>query len=355
MFIFRSIIRTYDIKLVHIIGTEVCLAMTNSRESEQRQHLSISTYAYNTIKNDSLIFKGDENYSGFINKLAYDLDRIDNFKKELTTDCKALYSKIKNLGKGKTLKIRLSNDLWDALYDEEWPNTEPYVTQGMYIKTVIEEYAAKSFYEREKQYFQDKISVIENAINSNSLLRVTYTSYEKGTTKKITESFKPYRISKEHEANYLYLIGLSKREDNTDYTIVSERLSRINVTPRSGSGRLKSEEKLEIENKILTVSVPYLIGAPMEFTIRLTPIGVNLYNSLYHLRPMYDSFDKATGVMTFNHIAERQFMNYFFNFGKDMEVISPKSTKEKLQNKYKEAYESYNCDTKRIGLHRTSF
>ena len=339
MFIFRGIFCEFDIKSVHIIGTEASLVMTNSRESEQRQHLSISTYAYNTIKNDSLIFKGDENYSGFINKLAYDLDSIENFKKELTTDCKALYSKIKNHGKGKTLKIRLSNDLWDALYDEEWPNTEPYVTQGMYIKTVIEEYAAKSFYER------DKISVIENAINSSSLLRVTYTSYEKGTTKKITESFKPYRISKEHEANYLYLIGLSKREDNTDYTIVSERLSRINVTPRSGSGRLKSEEKLEIENKILTVSVPYLIGAPMEFTIRLTPLGVNLYNSLYHLRPMYDSFDKATGVMTFNHITERQFMNYFFNFGKDIEILSPISTKEKLKNKYKEAYESYNGDT----------
>ena len=344
-----------------------------STGSEQRQHIVLSPYAYNIICNDSLSFTGKANVSGFINKLIensivnyfeylvdVEEERIKNElgKKKLSEEEKTIIHKIAVAHKdsiihpkekykgGITKKIRLNEKAFKALYSEKWAGykEENDITPGEYIKVIVEDYARRSLFQREAIFYKDLIDKIELYANLTSKdNRVLYFSL---TSSKNCFFFKPYRISKEYEANYHYLIGLSKMEGTDEYLPVPVRLSRIRdleVRNSAGSGRLTKAEKDEIEKMIEKRGVPYMRTGTNTYKVYITADGMNMYNGIYEQRPIYDKKepnDDGSCIMTIT-ATDMQITNYFFQFRGKAYIISPEETKNRLKEWYQDGLDAF--------------
>lgn len=338
------------------------------KETEKRQHLNLSKFAYETVLNDSLTFMGKKNVSGFINKIVEN-SKTDNLevlasveeqriKDELGTKISAIEQAVINeiaeahknsiirpkesYPKEVALKIRLNLKLSDELSENNWDGEKNGILLGEYIKLLIEQYARKTIYEREEIFYKKTIEKINNYIDLIP---------EKKTILQITQDnnkylFKPYRISEKYEANYHYLIGLSQKEGGKDFKIASFRLSRIkDIDSRSMlSGRITKEERAAIDNEIAKRGVPYLLTPTHNYVIRLTKAGMGMYNNMYHQRPVYEKCEENKEDHTFTMYitaTDRQITNYFFNFGKEAYIVSPKKTREAMLRRFHEAAESY--------------
>lgn len=353
----------------------------NPQCPEGRQHISLSNYAYSIVMSDSQTFMGTINYSGFINRivlnsmlesfdeLEYEEDeRINNEitkyakpgRKTLITDsereviCKIAMAhrnyqlaSFAQYSKDVPLKIRLNKELHEILYPlhADWSGIKYNISQGDYIKSLIEEYARKTVFNRESIYFkktlEDLDALLDSAKDDKKRLLLTLTNGSRFI-------IKPYRISYDYEADYHYIVGMGAKEGTKDFVPASYRISRIEkIAPRSmssGSGKITEKEKKTIEQKIKDNGISYILGESVEHIIKLTSNGMNMYNSIFHQRPTYDQIQKGDNgsyIMTFT-ATNRQITNYFFTFANEAEIISPKETREWIQNRYKSAYDSYN-------------
>lgn len=341
---------------------------------EQRQHINISQYAYDVIISDSQTFLGKTNISGFINRIVLNLgedffntiaskeedritDELISFKKSgrsknLSDEEKQMVHTIAlshlqktvshnmSYPKDVTIKIRLQNELYEDLYSDpdEWIGSQFGISQSQYIKAIVEYYARNTFYRREGIFFKELINLIQNN-NNACLLRITL---QNGRSYIV----KPYRLSYEYEADYHYLIGLAKSSsDQENYQPASWRLARIkDIKLRStGSAKITQKEQKQLEKIIKDNGVNYILGKTTEFVIRLTSTGMDMYNTIFHSRPQYDSL-KPNGDGTFTMMitaSERQITNYFFTFGKEAQIVSPESTRDWVIKRYKESIEGY--------------
>lgn len=304
---------------------------------EQRQHLNLSQYAFDVVQNDALTFMGKINNSGFICRILYNcgesyFDGVD--------------IKNKSYGKDVTLKIRLNNDVVNDYYpaDGKWFGAKNKITQGGYIKALIEDYARKPFFDRESIFYKQTINTINTHIdNSNSNKGILPIIYQDGNKYYI----KPYRLSYDYEAQYHYVICMSTRDPNDAMRPASFRLTRIkDIKPpvtSYGAGSIKSKEIKELERRIKENGVPYIFGEAMDYLVRLTPTGLDMYNSIFHQRPIYQTLEiNEDGYYYLSfHITERQITNYFFQFGKDATILSPEKTKLTIRDRLKEALTSY--------------
>ena len=348
----------------------------NSISPEQRQHVNLSQYAYDVIRNDSINFLGKLNISGFINTIienskveSFDdmslmeeeriLQELSESKTTLSaTELKALHKiaeahrnklilSYKKYPKDKALKIRLNNKLHEEFYpsDSKWHGLEFGITQGEYIKTIVEEYARKTYYERECVFYKSRIDELtKNIASLDSEKRILSITMKND----VKYYCKLYRMSENYETHYHFLIGLFAKDGSTDYKIASIRLSRIaEIKSRGrslGSGKLTHSEIKKIENRIKESNIPYIIGEPKDFVIQLTSKGMILYDFKYSQRPIYDELivDKQNDKFTMKIFAtERQITNYFIGFGKEAIVLSPSETKNWICEKYSEAAVAY--------------
>ncbi len=311
--------------------------------SEQRQHINLSQYAYDVILNDSLTLMGQKNISGFINLILSNCEETYYTDKSLNT--RAPYPK------DITLKVRLRNDIYDEYYPVtgEWAGARLNISQGELIKAIIEDYSRLPFFDRESIFYKRIIESINNHISlpdNKGILPIHMIDGRKFY-------IKPYRISSDYEAPFHYLICLSSIEHNGDYRPASIRISRItkidNQVTSYGTGIIKIKERKELERRIKENGVPYIIGDLQEFKIRLTPQGLDMYNTIFHQRPMYDTItrDNNSFILVF-HSTERQIENYFFPFAKEALILSPESTQNWMSTRYKEACESYNNSLGRV-------
>ena len=308
---------------------------------EQKQHVSISQYAYDILVNDSHTFMGKKNLSGFISIIVsnYGFKYFENQRYEEEID------RISS-GKNKSFKIRLRDELYYELYPTKstWIGAKYHIRQGEFINGIIEDYARKSFFDRESIFYKDKIDAINLHVDSNNSKKGIL-SIELDTCKKVY--VKPYRLSMAFEAPYHYLICLSSFEPERGYIPVSIRLSRIKSISRSlssyVSGKITKEQRDDLERRIKNNKVPYIMGEVKKFIIKLSQDGMIMYNSIFHQRPMYDEIkDNNDGTVTLViNSTERQVTNYFYQFGEDAVVIFPQSTACAMYEKYKRAFESY--------------
>ena len=348
---------------------------------EQRQHINLSQYAYDIVENDSINFIGVKNISGFINTVIAN-SKVDSFDDLLLIEEERIFEELSdylrsgstykpteselktikkiaaahrfhNLNvsrkypKDVTLKIRLNNKLHSELYpdDSEWEGERYSVSQGEYIKLLIEEYARKPYFQRESVFYKKEIEELNNYISiSDSDRRILSISLKDG--RKL--NCKLYRLSEEYETHYHYLIGLFKEETSTEYDIASIRLSRIadfKFRGRSlGSGKITQNDEKKILNRIKESSIPYLKGIPAQYIVKLTPLGMVMYDYNYSRRPVYkDIHDNHDGTFTMIIKAtERQIKNYFFAFGKEAEILSPDEMRIWMNEKYNVAADAYN-------------
>ena len=75
-----------------------------------------------------------------------------------------------------------------------------------------------------------------------------------------------------------------------------------------------------------------------------------MYNSIFHLRPIFDSSKRnLDGNLEITITAtEKQIRDYFFRFGKDAHIVSPEISRFAFLEEYNKATESYKLEEQNI-------
>lgn len=336
--------------------------------ADYKQHLNLSTYAFEVIQNDIRSFMEKPSLSGFINKVleeyieiaeasisrAYgkkmddlsdmlrdipnsdDKEKIINILSEKYRD--DLISISNNYPREQYVKFRLNKHNFNLLFENDCPEEQYYDSQGKYIKAIVEEYSRKTPLEREAIFFCDRIAYIQSCIDSGNLLRIN-------SRNNWTYEVKPYRIQSDTSALYHYLIGIASSPADRDKApkIASFRISflrEISMRPKSyKSGRITNEEKELIEKQVQSKGVQFLLGENQEIRVRLSNKGKKMYDTQLHLRPITSRVD-ADGTYVF-FCTPSQIEYYFFKFGSDAEILFPEELRIRFQNKYKDALNKY--------------
>jgi len=349
----------------------------------QRQHINLSRYALDVITQDSLEFMGQENTSGFINRIIENFYEtaaasisleLERYQQYLSTTllsnmsaeaaAPAIESLVNQrryeLSAGITeyprqvpLKIRLNNTIYDLLYPSDfspWPEHEFYPAPYAYLKALLEEYSRKPLYNREAIYYKNHIDIISNELSriptQRRLLSVKYMSKAGHVENYIV---KAYQLTSPVDSTYHYLVGLSTPANSKSKTYVPAtfRISRIEsirpCAPSLGSGKITQIQLAELQDAIRTKGISFLIDHTETIRVQLTERGLQMFRSILHLRP--DIFGTETcesghTVLTFK-CTQSQIKYYFFRFGKEAKILHPKALANEFKKKYQQAYSFY--------------
>lgn len=343
---------------------------TDDMYREARQHLNLSYTAYDVIELDKAAFLPKASRNRILNlvlslyresadasiamacdayqeKLEQELkDLPDTSEKEALiaklreTRCAELIQSASAYPAGTAFKFQLDKENYAYFKVRQGQDTERAYngSVGQYIKAIIEEYARKPLVEREKIIYGEWIDQIEYAIAEHRILKLTLKSgwrYE----------VKPYCICTDPGYNYNYLVGLSKTQDRIMQKQVSafrlSNISKMRVTSRSS--RLKAEEKKTIEDKLRSAGVQFLLQETDSICIRLTAKGKRMYDTQLHLRPPFLSQNEnPDGTWEYEFMCTPlQVQYYFFKFGADAEILSPKELRDSFKTQYAKALERY--------------
>lgn len=237
----------------------------------------------------------------------------------------------------------LNEDNYKAFKERSDFRYSCYKTLSQYLKCILEDYASLSYLEREKNFFHEQYLIAEQAIINEILLEVT-------TQNNHTFRIYPYSLDTDALSTRLYLTGMSKPKHISNTTKEKypasfriPRLKKIKLvqTRKNGelvgrNGKLTKNEKLEIKSAISTRKIQFLVGNEEKICIRLTTQGIEMYKSLLYMRPQFDPKESTDHEFVF-YCTEYQAEFYFFKFGKEVEILSPNSLREKFKKAYKEA------------------
>jgi hypothetical protein len=340
---------------------------------DQKQHINLSEYAWDTINNDVSLFiisKGlRNNISGFLNtifqnyyefakasisfrleeksleiKNILDKDTFIKYPSNLKEDLLKsilknyqydLLNYVENLPKGLGKKFRINNNSYDILeLDDDCRLYNNIV--GKYLKGIFEEYASLSFTKRELIYFRGIVDQVELSIKLNVKMYITLDNNR-------IFLISPLRIQNDNYANYNYLIceATSMDEPEKKPSFATFRLSRIKKARvlKSKRSTFTSQKKKEIEQVIKEKGVQFLSLESNIIKVRLNERGIRKYNSQIYLRPKLIEIENDN-VFIFD-CTELQIIYYFFKFGEDAVVLSPKRLVDSFRNNYRNALINY--------------
>lgn len=236
--------------------------------------------------------------------------------------------KVKGYPKSVHKQFRVNNENYNYL-----KNCSEEVYYGnydieKYFKAVIEEYADKPFFEREKIYYKKRIDKIEEAIANKAKIWIKV-----GERRDVVS---PYRVQENKEQTYNYLIAIHDDKRTCCYRL--SNLEDFDIDYGSHT-IINSKTKKIIENDIAKKGVEFLTDDVRFIKVKLSPAGEKYYKSRLHLRPEYIK-NINDNVYIFNCTA-RQAEYYFFNFGEDAIIIEPTELADKMKKRYQNAYNEY--------------
>ena len=259
-----------------------------------------------------------------------------------------LREKSTSYAKGKGEKFRLNQENFSYLTDEDSECQEElfYSSIGQYLKALFEEYASLTHLQREAVYYRSVLETIQQAFDSNSAVRVTH-------VRGFQFEFQPYRVLSDLSSTYHYLIGYSTPLNmDIDYDVTNQpvpcrarpatmRISNIADAKvvRRKSGKLTARQKEELKTILNDNGPQFMADDTHEIHVRLTPDGISRYNYQLALRPEYTKIIEPD-IYVFR-CSERQIEYYFFNFGKDAEILKPENLRKHFARRYREAAEGY--------------
>ena len=143
------------------------------------------------------------------------------------------------------------------------------------------------------------------------------------------------------------MIGLSKNmyELDAEERIVSFRLTNLassdaQVEVFQQKKALTRDEKFEIEERIRKNGVQYLVSQETErIKVRFHAGGEEMYRKKLHLRPV--CVEKTEDNIYIFDCSERQAANYFFAFGRNVEILAPEKLRQDFLTGYQRAYNLY--------------
>lgn len=349
------------------MGTE----NSSNEYQEARQHLSLSAAAWAVLQDDRQDFGGGRSWAGILNYVFAEYrDKADASISVAVERRRAQYEEklvgvaapavrkavlealladyteelIKKAAKNgatppdkESFKFRLDRD--NYAFREQWldsPDAQYYGGRfSRYLRAVLEEYAAKTVYQREAIYFDPQMRLIQAAAANGELLRIrmkTGSSFE----------VRPYGVLGDRQETYHYLVGFSRpdgtREPEKPYNFRLSNIVKLEVSFRR-SGRLTEKERTDIESSIRGKGVQFLAQQRETIRIRLTEKGRQDYGRQLHLRP---ATVKRVAVddglyrweYTF-YCTEFQAKAYFLKFCGKAKVVEPQSLRDTLAQEYR--------------------
>lgn len=350
---------------------------------ENKQRINLSHQAYMVLTQDYEQFRTAQSVSGFYNEIIsrympqakatnavemqlvkeewnkiLSLVRDQELKEKLLKKLEKEYLAKKKLavqksphGKGTSFTIRLNNENFEKLYGKEAAiEMAVYDRPSQYIKEILEEFARLPGSRREAFYLQDLIGQLASEAHKRDFQQAGTISHHNiiGITLRGRRYFvRPYKILSDTEQAHLYLIGLSKNmyELDAEERIVSFRLTNLassdaQVEVFQQKKALTRDEKLDIEERIRKNGVQYLVSQESErIKVRFHAGGEEMYRKKLHLRPI--CVEKTEDNIYIFDCSERQAANYFFAFGRNVEILAPEKLRQDFLTGYQRAYNLY--------------
>lgn len=350
------------------MGTE----NSSNEYQEARQHLSLSDAAWAVLQDDRQDFGGGRSWAGILNYVfAMYRDKADasvsvavsRRREQLEEQLGGVVSPAardavldrlmevyagelaeKAMSDGavaqqkEVFKFRLDRD--NYAFREQWldsPDAARYYGNrfSRYLRAVLEEYAAKTVYQREEIYFSQWITLILGAMEGSSLLWV---ELQNGNAYEV----RPYGVLGDRQETYHYLVGLSRpdgtREPEKELIFRLSKIVKLDVSFRR-SGRLTEKERTDIESSIRGKGVQFLLQQQETIRIRLTEKGRQDYGSQMHLRPAArERAEVDDGLYRWEYTfycTEFQAKAYFLKFCGNAKVMEPQSLRDTLAQEYR--------------------
>lgn len=349
------------------MGTE----NSSNEYQEARQHLSLSDAAWAVLQDDRQDFGGGRSWAGILNYVFAEYrDKADASTSVAVERRRAQYEEklvgvaapavrkavlealladyteelIKKAAKNgatppdkESFKFRLDRD--NYAFREQWldsPDAQYYGGRfSRYLRAVLEEYAAKTVYQREAIYFDPQMRLIRAAAVNGELLRIRL---KKGSSFEV----RPYGVLGDRQETYHYLVGLSRPDGTCEpekpYNFRLSNIVKLEVSFRR-SGRLTKEERDKIEDRIRAVGVQFLVQQQETICIRLTEDGRQNYGRQLHLRPAArERAEVDDGLYRWEYTfycTEFQAKAYFLKFCGDAKVVAPQSLRDTFAQAYR--------------------
>lgn len=219
-----------------------------------------------------------------------------------------------------------------------------------FVAAILEEYAQLPFVAREQIFYKQIFEELSSVIDTNNLgnKKVVVCETSGGNNFEIY----PIRICMDEWSTYNYLIGLVFDENRQELMPTSMRISRIKhvhtVKRKLCFSKICDTHIALLDKALSECGVMFLSTQSkiVEAKLRFTAGGRNMYDNMYFLRPPYvkaENCDDGGCVMTFR-CTERQILNYFRKFGKNVEVLGPPDLREEFKKFFAEANEMYNSN-----------
>lgn len=358
-----------------------CIFYIDDFARELKQHINLSENAWRIIDEDlkNFLYSQEKpSFSGFLNRIfknyyqvanasihqkaldqraylknLYDYDHLSlSQKKNMDTFIdkfilgfeENLLNQSKSYQNGHGEKFRINKENLDILRD----SLEARYYNGcigLYLKAIYEEYAANPLYKREQIFFEDNMRKINSAIASENKLKISLVKVN-GKQKKFYVS--PYCITQDKTNSFNYLVGFSEEINANGETspkqVACFRISRIEkLDIMKSMGAHISKENATAFNKQLTERGPqYMLKDITDIKVRFSEKGLESLKYQQYMRPQsYTKIDKYKYVF---HCTELHAYNYFFKFGKDVEILSPQNLREKFIKNYTAAIKVYEKD-----------
>lgn len=349
------------------MGTE----NSSNEYQEARQHLSLSDAAWAVLQDDRQDFGGGRSWAGILNYVfAMYRDKADasvsvavsRRREQLEEQLGGVVSPVardavldrlmeayagelaeKAMSDGavaqqkEVFKFRLDRD--NYAFREQWldsPDAQYYGGRfSRYLRAVLEEYAAKTVYQREAIYFDPQMRLIQAGAANGELLRIRL---KKGSEFEV----RPYGVLGDRQETYHYLVGLSRpdgtREPEKASSFRLSNIVKLEVSFRR-SGRLTKEERDKIEDRIRAVGVQFLVQQQETICIRLTEDGRQNYGRQLHLRPAArERAEVDDGLYRWEYTfycTEFQAKAYFLKFCGNAKVMEPQSLRDTFAQEYR--------------------
>ena len=210
-----------------------------------------------------------------------------------------------------------------------------YISQ--YFCRLFMSYCEKPFYEREKIIYKDNYELLSDACVKNKPITF-FTIWNP----KYMHVVIPYRLAVGHDELFNYLLCSEMDKETGREEARSYRLNRISKINYSRVNNHISEEILSYLNRMLRYGPQYMINDDEESCVKLTDLGSRNFSRIYFGRPQEDRIEeRPDGHYYYFKGSKDQVFLYFRRFGKDAEVISPTSLRQKISDFHRISYENY--------------
>ena len=187
-----------------------------------------------------------------------------------------------------------------------------YETASLYFRNLIYSYLSLKSYERENIIYKDVLHIFNKAILNNKILKIKIENEELDIL--------PYKTLNNLDDKYTYLLAL--KANRTPFSI---NISKINNIIEKKDYYKFTKEEIEQLETIINNNIEYPNLTDEITKIRLTNLGIELYEMNYYNRPNY--IKRSGNTFYFNN-STNQLYDYFISFGKKCKIIENNKLKK---------------------------